>query len=203
VKVLALLLLAISAAAVAETSIDAKTILVVGDSISAGYGIQRSDGWVALLQTRVVARHPPYTVVNASISGDTTAAGLARLPRALELHKPAIVVIELGGNDALRGYPVDRIEQNLGAMIDMAKRAGAAVLLLGMEIPPNYGARYTQAFHALFADVAARTRVAFVPFLLDGVATDDALMQADGIHPTAAAQPRLLDNVWRGLEPLL
>jgi len=203
VKVLALLLLAVSAAAAAETSIDAKTILVVGDSISAGYGIQRNDGWVALLQTRVVARHPPYTVVNASISGDTTAAGLARLPRALELHKPAIVVIELGGNDALRGYPIDRIEQNLDAMIGLSKGAGAAVLLLGMEIPPNYGARYTQAFHALFADVAARTRVAFVPFLLDGVATSDALMQPDGIHPTAAAQPRLLDNVWRGLEPLL
>ena len=202
-KVLALLLLTVSAAAAGETPIDAKTILVVGDSISAGYGIQRSDGWVALLQTRVVARRPPYTVVNASISGDTTAAGLARLPRALELHKPAIVVIELGGNDALRGYPVERIEQNLDAMIDLAKSAGAAVLLLGMEIPPNYGARYTQAFHALFADVAARTRVAFVPFLLDGVATDDGLMQADGIHPTAAAQARLLDNVWRGLEPLL
>ena len=202
-KVLALLLLAVSAAAAAETSIDAKTILVVGDSISAAYGIQRSDGWVALLQTRVVARHPSYAVVNASISGDTTSAGLARLPRDLELHKPAIVVIELGGNDALRGYPIDRIEQNLDAMIDMARDAGAAVLLLGMELPPNYGARYTQAFHALFADVAARTRVAFVPFLLDGVATNDALMQADGIHPTAAAQPRLLDNVWRGLEPLL
>jgi acyl-CoA thioesterase-1 len=203
VKVLALLLLAVSAAAAGETPIDAKTILVVGDSISAGYGIQRSDGWVALLQARVVARHPPYAVVNASISGDTTAAGLARLPRALELHKPAIVVIELGGNDALRGYPTERIEHNLAAMIELSKDAGAAVLLLGMEIPPNYGARYTQAFHALFADVAARTRVAFVPFLLDGVATDDALMQADGIHPTAGAQPRLLDNVWRAIEPLL
>jgi len=203
VKVLALLLLAVSAAAAGETPIDAKTILVVGDSISAGYGIQRSDGWVALLQTRVIARHPPYTVVNASISGDTTSAGLARLPRALELHKPAIVVIELGGNDALRGYPTDRIEQNLDTMIGLSRDAGAAVLLLGMEIPPNYGARYTQAFHALFADVAARTRVAFVPFLLDGVATDDALMQADGIHPTAAAQKRLLDNVWSALQPLL
>lgn len=202
-KVLALLLLAVSAAAAGETPIDAKTILVVGDSISAGYGIQRSDGWVALLQTRVIARHPPYTVVNASISGDTTSAGLARLPRALELHKPAIVVIELGGNDALRGYPTDRIEQNLDTMIGLSRDAGAAVLLLGMEIPPNYGARYTQAFHALFADVAARTRVAFVPFLLDGVATDDALMQADGIHPTAAAQKRLLDNVWSALQPLL
>ena len=202
-KVLALLLLAVCAAAAGETPIDAKTILVVGDSISAGYGIQRSDGWVALLQTRVIARHPPYTVVNASISGDTTSAGLARLPRALELHKPAIVVIELGGNDALRGYPVERIEQNLDAMIGLSKDAGAAVVLLGMEIPPNYGARYTQAFHAVFADVAARTRVAFVPFLLDGVATDETLMQADGIHPTAAAQQRLLDNVWRALQPLL
>jgi acyl-CoA thioesterase-1 len=203
VKVLALLLLVVSAAAAGETPIDAKTILVVGDSISAGYGIQRSDGWVALLQTRVIARHPPYTVVNASISGDTTSAALARVPRALELHKPAIVVIELGGNDALRGYPVERIEQNLDALVALAKDADAKVVLLGMEIPPNYGARYTQAFHAVFADVAARTRVAFVPFLLDGVATDEGLMQPDGIHPTAAAQQRLLDNVWAALEPLL
>ncbi len=176
---------------------------MIGDSISAGYGIQRNEGWVALLETRAAALQPPHKVVNASISGDTTGGGLARLPRALEIHQPDVVVIELGGNDALRGYPVERIESNLDAMTTLAKDAGAAVIVLGMEIPPNYGARYTQAFHAIYADVANRHSAALVPFLLDGIATDDALMQADGIHPTAAAQPRLLDNVWPALKALL
>jgi acyl-CoA thioesterase-1 len=141
--------------------------------------------------------------VNASISGDTTGGALARLPRTLEIHKPDVVIIELGGNDALRGYPVERIESNLDAMTGLAKDAGASVVVVGMEIPPNYGTRYTQAFHAIYADVAKRTGAALVPFLLDGVATDDALMQADGIHPTAAAQERLLDNVWPALKSLL
>jgi len=199
----ALLLLAVSAALAAQTPIEAKTILVIGDSISAGYGIQRDQGWVALLESRVAALHPPHKVVNASISGDTTGGALARLPRTLEVHKPDVVIIELGGNDALRGYPVERIENNLDAMAGLAKNAGASVVVLGMEIPPNYGARYTQAFHAIYADVAKRTGAALVPFLLDGVATDDALMQADGIHPTAAAQARLLDNVWPALKSLL
>jgi acyl-CoA thioesterase I len=205
----ALLLLAVSTAllhlqqAAAQTPIEAKTILVIGDSISAGYGIQRNQGWVALLEARVAALQPPYKVVNASISGDTTGGGLARLPRALEIHSPDVVVIELGGNDALRGYPVDKIEGNLDAMATLAKDAGAAVLVLGMEIPPNYGARYTQAFHAIYADVAKRTGATLVPFLLDGVATDDALMQADGIHPTAAAQKQLLETVWPALKSLL
>ena len=171
----ALLLLAVSAALAAQTPIEAKTILVIGDSISAGYGIQRNQGWVALLEARVATLQPPHTVVNASISGDTTGGALARLPRALEVHKPDVVVIELGGNDALRGYPVDRIENNLDAMATLAKDAGASVLVLGMEIPPNYGARYTQAFHAVYADVAERTGATLVPFLLDGVATDEAL----------------------------
>jgi acyl-CoA thioesterase-1 len=199
----ALFLLAVSAALTAQTPIEAKTILVIGDSISAGYGIQRNQGWVALLDARVAVLQPPHKVINASISGDTTGGALARLPRALEIHKPDIVVIELGGNDALRGYPVERIESNLDAMAALAKSAGAAVVVLGMEIPPNYGARYTQAFHAIYADVAKRAGAAWVPFLLDGVATDDALMQADGIHPTAAAQARLLDNVWPTLKTLL
>ena len=199
----ALLLLAVSAALAAQTPIEAKTILVIGDSISAGYGIQRDQGWVALLESRVAALHPPHKVVNASISGDTTGGALARLPRTLEVHKPDVVIIELGGNDALRGYPVERIENNLDAMAGLAKDDGASVVVLGMEIPPNYGARYTQAFHAIYADVAKRTGAALVPFLLDGVATDDALMQADGIHPTAAAQARLLDNVWPALKSLL
>ena len=202
-KGLALLLLVASAAVVAQTPVEAKTILVIGDSISAGYGIQRDAGWVALLDAKVAARKPPSRVVNASISGDTTGGALARLPRTLELHKPDIVVIELGGNDALRGYPVESIERNLDAMVTIAKVSGATVVLLGMEIPPNYGARYTEAFHKLFADVARRAGVALVPFLLDGVATDASLMQADGIHPTAAAQPRLLTNVWPTLESVL
>jgi acyl-CoA thioesterase-1 len=199
---LALLLLVVSAV-VAQTPVEAKTILVIGDSISAGYGIQREAGWVALLRTKVATMKPPSEVVNASISGDTTGAALARMPRMLEVHKADIVLIELGGNDALRGYPIDRIEQNLDAMVSLAKTAGASVVLLGMEIPPNYGARYTQAFRTLYADVAKRANVALVPFLLDGVATDAALMQADGIHPTAAAQPRLLENVWPTLKSLL
>ncbi len=198
-----MLLLAVSAALAAQTPMEAKTILVIGDSISAGYGIQRNQGWVALLESRVAALQPPHKVVNASISGDTTGGALARLPRTLEIHKPDVVIIELGGNDALRGYPVERIESNLDAMTGLAKDAGASVVVVGMEIPPNYGARYTRAFHAIYADVAKRTGAALVPFLLDGVATDDALMQADGIHPTAAAQERLLDNVWPALKSLL
>jgi acyl-CoA thioesterase I len=199
---LALLLLVVSAV-VAQTPVEAKTLLVIGDSISAGYGIQREAGWVALLGAKVAAIDPSSQVVNASISGDTTGAALARMPRMLEVHKADIVLIELGGNDALRGYPIDRIEQNLDAMVALAKTAGASVVLLGMEIPPNYGARYTQAFRTLYADVATRANVALVPFLLDGVATDASLMQADGIHPTAAAQPRLLENVWPTLKSLL
>ena len=202
-KRLGLLLLAVSAAVAAQTPIEAKTILVIGDSISAGYGIQRDHGWVALLEAKVATLTPPHQVVNASISGDTTGGGLARLPRAIEVHKPDVVVIELGGNDALRGYPIDRIENNLDAMVTLAKRGGAAVLVLGMEIPPNYGERYTQAFRSMYANVATRAGAALVPFLLDGVATDAALMQSDGIHPTAAAQTRLLDNVWPALQPLL
>ena len=199
----ALLLLAVSWAATAQTPIEARTILVVGDSISAAYGIQREQGWVALLEERVATLAVPHQVVNASISGDTTGGALARLPRALEIHKPDVVVIEVGGNDALRGYPINRIEHNLDAMVTLAKDAGADVVLLGMEIPPNYGARYTQAFRNVFSEVAARADAPLVPFLLDGVATDAKLMQADGIHPTAAAQQRLLENVWPTLKSLL
>jgi len=177
--------------------------VILGDSISAGYGIQRDAGWVSLLTQRLTALQPPRHVVNASISGDTTGGALARLPQTLTVHKPHIVVIELGGNDALRGYPIDRIEANLRALVTMSQASGASVLLLGMEIPPNYGARYTDGFRNAFVEVADATGAAFVPFLLDGVATDETLMQADGIHPTAAAQPRLLENVWPALEPLL
>jgi acyl-CoA thioesterase I len=200
---LALLLLAVSAAVFSQTPVEAKTILVIGDSISAAYGIQRDQGWVALLDAKLAKLTPPSRVVNASISGDTTGGALARLPRALEVHDPDVVIIELGGNDALRGYPVARIEQNLEALVTTAKNAGAAVLVLGMEIPPNYGTRYTQAFRTAYTNVAKRTDVPLVPFLLDGVATDASLMQDDGIHPTAAAQPRLLENIWPTLQALL
>lgn len=181
----------------------ARTILVMGDSISAAYGIQREAGWVELLQSRLAKQVPQYQVVNASIAGETTSGGLSRLPKALELHAPEIVIIELGGNDALRGYPTERIQQNLQRMIELSRAVKARVLLVGMEIPPNYGPRYTQAFHAVFRDLADADSVRLVPFLLEGVALDAKLMQRDGIHPNAAAQAKLLDNVWPVLREML
>jgi len=178
-------------------------VLVLGDSISAGYGIQRELGWVALLEGRLASEALPYRVVNASISGDTTGAGLARLPKALEVHTPDIVIIELGGNDALRGYPIADIRRNLTEITEAAQASGAQVVIAGMQIPPNYGPRYTTAFYEVFPEVAAATGAALVPFLLDGVATDEQLMQDDGIHPTADAQPQLLANVWPVVAGLL
>jgi acyl-CoA thioesterase-1 len=177
--------------------------LVFGDSISAAYGIQRDQGWVARLAERLAAGDPAWRVVNASVSGETTGGGLARLPDALAAHQPDVVVIELGGNDGLRGYPLPRIRDNLEKMVTLARDAGSAVLLVGMQIPPNYGPPYTQGFAALFREVAASHSVPLVPFLLEQVALTPALMQDDGIHPTAAAQPMLLDTVWPHLEPLL
>lgn len=156
-----------------------------------------------LLQERLDAVMPGYSVVNASVSGETTGGGLARLPKALERHEPDIVIIELGGNDGLRGYPIARIRGNLSRMVELAQASGARVLLAGMFIPPNYGQRYMQGFHETFHEVAAEHAVPLVPFLLEGVATDAALMQGDGIHPTADAQPLLLDNLWALLEPML
>ena len=175
-----------------------ETVLVVGDSISASYGIQSEQGWVYLLRERL---GDAAEVVNASISGDTTGGGLARLPRTLAEHQPDVVIIELGGNDGLRGYPIANIRANLLAMTQAVIAAGAAPILAGMQIPPNYGPRYTGAFHAVYEDVAKATGAALVPFLLEGVATDRELMQRDGIHPTAQAQGRLLDNVWQVLAP--
>ena len=176
---------------------------MLGDSISAAYGIEPDQGWVRLLQERLDAKMPGFSVVNASISGETTGGGLARLPKALERHAPELVIIELGGNDGLRGYPIDRIRGNLSRMVELSLASGARVLLAGMFIPPNYGQRYMQGFHGTFHEVAARHEVPLVPFLLEGVATDASLMQTDGIHPTANAQPLLLDNLWPLLEPLL
>lgn len=182
-------------------------ILIVGDSISAGFGVPVQQGWVALLQDTLQQRVPGVQVVNASISGDTTGGGLTRLPALLQQHEPDLTIIELGGNDGLRGIPVGVIEQNLQRMIILSNQANSDVLLLGMQIPPNYGARYASAFHRVFATLATQHNTLLLPFLLDGIATRPELMQADGIHPTSAAQPLMRDavlsvlNSW--LEPRL
>ncbi len=179
------------------------TVLVLGDSISAAYGIQREQGWVQLLDDRLANIDPGYRVVNASISGDTTGGGLARLPAALETHDPALVIIELGGNDGLRGYPVPSIRKNLVQLVELAAADGREVILVGMQIPPNYGHRYTRAFQALFEEVADEGGVAVVPSFLEEVGVQPGLMQDDGIHPNARAQPMLLDALWPFVESLL
>jgi acyl-CoA thioesterase-1 len=180
-----------------------QTVLVLGDSISAAYGMSLEEGWVALLARQLQGSHPDYQVVNASISGETSAGAASRLAELLSLHQPAVVVVELGGNDGLRGYPIKRLRANLLDIATRAETSGARVLLLGMEIPPNYGSRYTLQFRDSFAQVADETGSALVPFLLEGIATVSALMQADGIHPRPEAQSLLLENVWPSLEPLL
>jgi acyl-CoA thioesterase-1 len=185
------------------TASPSRTLLVLGDSISAAHGMSLAQGWVALLEQRLQQSHPEYRVVNASISGETSAGGLRRLPALLEQHQPAVVVLELGGNDGLRGYPPGQLQQNLTRMSRLARDAGAEVLLLGMEIPPNYGARYTRAFRESFTRAAEATGAHAAPFMLDGVATREDLMQGDGIHPTADAQPKLLDNVLPSLLEIL
>ena len=168
---------------------------MLGDSISAAYGMSLQQGWVAQLAGRLEQDYPQYTVVNASISGETTAGGRRRLPLLLEEHQPSLVIIELGANDGMRGYPLTTLRSNLADLADMSQQAGARVILLPMEIPPNYGARYTSGFRQTFVQVADETGSVLSPFVLDGVATDTKLMQADGIHPTVEAQARLLDNV--------
>lgn len=181
-------------------------ILVVGDSLSAEYGLQRGSGWVALLEERLEREKVQARVVNASISGDTTSGGRSRLPALLRKHRPTLVVIELGGNDALRGLPLKMTRENLATMARLAREAGARVLLLGMEMPPNYGAKYGQEFREVFTAVAETEKTALVPFFLKGVAdTPDptALFQADRIHPNEAAQPTMRDNVWPALRKLL
>ncbi len=178
-------------------------VLVYGDSLSAAYGLPRDAGWAALLEHRLDHRRPSYRVVNASVSGETSAGGLTRLPAVLKLHRPSIVILALGANDGLRGLPPAQTARNLKAMIDAAHRAGARTLLVGMRLPPNYGSAYTRKFHALYETVARDRKVPLVPFLLAGMATRPELFQADGLHPVAAAQPVLLENVWRGLEPML
>lgn len=183
----------------AETNRAGPVILVLGDSLSAGYGIAIDATWVALLERRLTEEGYDYRVVNASVSGETTGGARARLPRALELHDPQIVVLELGGNDGLRGLPLGQIRDNLAFLIERSLESGARVVLVGMRMPPNYGEEYAERFHALYGELARQYRVPLVDFFLEGVALDEELMQADGIHPTAAAQPRLLENVWPAL----
>ncbi len=181
----------------------AGTVLVVGDSISAALGLETSQGWVSLLQKRLDDEGFEHRVVNASISGDTSAGGASRLPALLGEHKPELVIIELGGNDGLRGQPPAQLQHNLASMVRQSQETGAKVLILGMRLPPNYGQRYTTAFAEVFPKVASETGSALVPFMLEGAAGVPSMMQPDGIHPAAAAQPVLLDNVWPTLKPLL
>lgn len=180
-----------------------RAVLVLGDSLSAEYGIKRGTGWVPLLSERISQQYPKYKVVNASISGDTTSGGVARLPALLRQHAPAVVVLELGSNDALRGLSLTMTEQNLRNMAQAARQADADVVIVGMQIPPNYGRDYTQRFAQLFPTVAKDEKARLVPFLMEGIATNRAMFQADGIHPNEDAQPQLLDNVWPALRPLL
>jgi len=183
---------------------DAPAILVFGDSISAGYGLARVEqGWVGMLRAKLKDEGYGYQVVNASVTGETTAGGLARLPRALSLHHPRLVILELGGNDGLRALPIDQMRSNLGKMVDLSVESGAQVLLLGMRIPPNYGPEFTEKFFAVFGDVARDKKAPLVPFLLNDIALSPNLMQADGVHPNELGQPKLLDNVWPKLRPLL
>jgi len=217
-KWMALLLLWLTAAGSALAQSPKQTILVVGDSLSAEYGLVRGTGWVSLLARRLAEAPQPatgkkadsafrpdeqYSVVNASISGETTSGGRTRLPALLQQHRPAIVVLQLGANDGLRGLPLATLRDNLQAMIAASRAAGARVLLVGMRIPPNFGRDYTERFHDTFAQLAREKNTAYVPFLLEGFAADMALFQADRIHPNERAQVRILENVWPSLRPLL
>lgn len=194
---LACLLVTCSAAA------SERTLLVFGDSLSAAYGLRPDQGWVALLQQRLQQQGYGYRVVNASVSGETTDGGRSRLARALSQHRPELVVLELGANDGLRGLPVKDMRGNLAQMIGVIRKTGAKMLLVGIQIPPNYGAQYTRAFAEMYVSVAKEQNIPVVPFLLDGFALDQRFMQADGLHPNATGQPRVLDNIWPHLQPLL
>jgi acyl-CoA thioesterase I len=181
----------------------ATPILVFGDSLSAGYGLRPGEGWVPLLQKRLQAQGYVTPVVNASVSGETTGGGLERLPRALQLHNPSLVILELGANDGLRGLPIPEARANLEKMIGIVRAAGAQILLIGMKMPPNYGPRYTTDFYQMYTDIAHRDHVPIVPFLLESVALDPSYLQADGLHPNARAASLILDTVWPQLVPLL
>jgi acyl-CoA thioesterase-1 len=195
-----LFLLAIAAPAAAAA---AQTVLVFGDSLSAGFGIAVEQSWPALLGKRLADKRPAYTVANASISGETTSGGRSRLPAALDRFRPAVVVVALGANDGLRGLPVQQMRANLEAMIRAAKARQARVLLVGMKLPPNYGTDYTAAFEQTYRSVARQEKVALLPFLLEPVVFDAGAFLPDGLHPSAAAQPKILEHVWKALAPLL
>ncbi len=186
-----------------QNTINQNTLLIMGDSLSAAYGVQTENGWVSLLRDRLEDNGHDWTVVNASISGETTDGGLRRLPDLLSRHAPAIVIIELGGNDGLRGFQPSVIEQNLTQMIELTRDAGARPLLVGMQIPPNYGPRYTSMFAAIYPKLADSHDTGLVPFFLDGIYNQHGMMQEDGIHPSSQAQQKLLDNLWPALEPML
>jgi len=186
-----------------ESAADTKTLVILGDSISAAYGLDEREGWVQLLRKRLADQSLAVNVVNASISGETSAGGLARLPRLLSEHSPDWLVVELGGNDGLRGYPPRALQNNLQQMVKLAREGGAEVLLLGMQMPPNYGKAYTKAFAAVYPKVAAAEQVPLIPFFLEPVALVEGAMQTDGIHPTAKAQAALLEHVWPCLETIL
>ncbi|HEY0846086.1 MAG TPA: arylesterase [Noviherbaspirillum sp.] len=198
------LILACALTAIATSAYSAsKTILVLGDSLSAEYGIARGAGWVSLLEKRLKDERIDATVVNASVSGETTSGGKARLPTLLAQHKPSVVVIELGGNDGLRGLPLSAAQANLRAMIEVAQKAKAKVLLVGMQIPPNYGRDYTEKFFATYNKLSREANVPLVPFLLQGVAEQPQFFQSDRIHPVAEAPPIMLNNIWPHLKPLI
>jgi acyl-CoA thioesterase-1 len=201
--VLSLMLCLIAAAPLSARAAEPPAILVVGDSLSAGYGLLPGQGWVTLLQQRLKREGYGYRVVNASVTGETTDGGVQRIDRALTQHQPAVAIIELGGNDGLRGLPVSRVRANLELLIMKSRAAGAQVLLVAIRVPANYGQRYATSFQSIYADLATQYRIGVVPFLSDQVAVDLALFQADGIHPNARAQPLLLDNLWPQLAPLL
>lgn len=194
---------AATATTAAATPATQRAVLVMGDSLSASYGINAAQGWVSLTAQKIAKEKPGWRVVNASISGETTAGGAARIAAELKRHKPAVVVIELGANDGLRGLPLAQTRANLTRMIAAAKAANAKVLLIGMRLPPNYGPDYTQGFERAFRELSQQHKTAFLPFLLEPVAMDDRAFQADRLHPTAAAQPKLRDHVWPALAPLL
>jgi acyl-CoA thioesterase-1 len=196
-----LLFLAASSAAFSATT--RGSILVFGDSLSAAYGLGQKEGWVALLEERLRRNGHDYTVVNASISGETTSGGASRIGPALARTKPAVVIIELGGNDGLRGLPVKQMRENLSAMVAAARKAGSRVLIVSMRMPPNYGPGYTKEFDSAFREVARQHKVALVPFFPDGVGEKREMFQDDQIHPTAAAQPVILEQIWKALRPLL
>jgi len=197
---LALASLALAGRAAADSTY---TLMVYGDSLSAAYGIEESQGWVELLSKKLADEGYPYQVVNGSVSGETTTGGLSRLPAMLDSYSPDLVILELGGNDGLRGLPLNAIRQNLVNMVELSHESGAEVLLAGIQIPPNYGPRYTEPFYQQFSDIAKQLDLPLIPFLIDGIPQQPELMQNDGIHPKAEAQGMILDNVWPVLVPLL